>query len=209
MRIRVHLKIQMPILRFVPEGSLHGIEQAGEEDLLRVDRNRARFDLRQIEYVGDQIQQVGPCAMNRTGEFHLLRLQVAVGVIAELLPKDQDTVEWRPQLMRHVGQEFGFVLRRQRQFLRFFLQRAACLFNLLVFALDLDVLFSKLLSFLCQLLVGLLQLLLLHLEFSRQLLRLLQQSFRLHGCFNAVQHNADAGSQLFQKRQLRRREGAQ
>ena len=111
--------------------------------------------------------------------------------------------------MRHVGQEFRLVLRGQRQFFGFFLQCAAGLLNLLVLALDFYVLLGKLLRFLRQLLVGLLQFLLLHLQFGGQLLRLLQQSFRLHGGFDTVEHDADAGGQLFEKGQMRSCEIAQ
>jgi len=38
---------------------------------------------------------------------------------------------------------------------------------------------------------------------------LFQQSFGLHGGLNAVEHNADAGRQLFKKRKVGRREGVQ
>ncbi len=93
--------------------------------------------------------------------------------------------------------------------LAFSSDRAAGLLNFLILAFHFDVLFGQLLGFLRQLLVGLLQLLLLGLKFSRQLLGLFQQSFGLHGGFNAVEHDADAGGQLLQKRQMRSREVAQ
>jgi hypothetical protein len=41
---------------------------------------------------------------------------------------------------------------------------------------------------------------LLGLKLGRQLLRLLQQTFGLHGRFNAVQHDTDTGRKLLQKR---------
>ncbi len=44
--------------------------------------------------------------------------EVAVRVVAELLAENQDAVQRRPQLVRHVGQELGLVLRRQRQLAR-------------------------------------------------------------------------------------------
>jgi hypothetical protein len=72
-------------------------------------------------------------------------------------------------------------------------QRAPRLLDLLVLAFDFDVLLGQLLRFLRQLFVGLLQFFLLRLQLGSQLLRLLQQAFRLHGGFNAVQHDADAG----------------
>ena len=41
------------------------------------------------------------------------------------------------------------------------------------------------------------------------MLRLLQQSFGLHRGLDAVEHDADAGGQLFQKHQVRRSERVQ
>ena len=96
-----------------------------------------------------------------------LRRQVAVRIVAELLAQDQDAVERRAQLVRHVGQEFGLVLRGQRQFGGLFFQGAPRLLDFLVLAFDFDVLFGELLRLLLQLLVGLLQLLLLRLQFGR------------------------------------------
>ncbi len=131
--------------------------------------------------------------MNGAGELDLLGREVAVGIVAELLAKHQDAVERRAQLVGHVGQEFGLVLGSERQLLGLFFQRAASLLDFLVLALDFDVLLGQLLGFLRQLLVGLLQLLLLGLQFGGQLLRLLQQAFGLHGGFDGVEHDADAG----------------
>ena len=202
-------KVELPVLRLVTEGTRHHLQQAGEEDFLRFDRDRAGFDLRQIENVADQVQQVGAGAVNGARELDLLGRQVAVRVVAELLAQHQNAVERRAQLVRHVGQEFGLVLRGERQFLGLLFQRAAGLLDFLVLAFDFDVLLGKLLRFLRQLLVGLLQLFLLRLQFGGQLLRLLQQSFGLHRGLNAVQHDADAGGQLFQERQMRGGEGAQ
>ena len=141
--------------------------------------------------------------MNGARELDLLRRQVAVGVVAELLAQHQNAVERRAQLVRHVGQEFRLVLRSERQLLGLFFQRAAGLFDFLVLAFHFDVLFGELLRFLRQLLVGLLQLFLLRLQFGGQLLRLLQQAFGLHRGFNTVQHDADAGGELLEERQMR------
>ena len=162
-----------------------------------------------IENVADQVQQVGARAMNRAGELDLFRSQVAVGVVGELLAENQNAVQRRAQLVRHVGQELRLVLRGERQFLGLFFQCAAGLFDFLVLAFDFDVLFGELLRFLRQLFVGLLQFFLLRLKFGRQLLRLLQQAFGLHRGFDTVQHDTDAGGQLFQESQVRGGEGAQ
>ena len=138
-----------------------------------------------------------------------LGVRLPSGLSAELLAQNQNAVQRRAQLVRHVGQEFGLVLGGQRQFLGLFFQRAASLFDFLVLAFHFDVLFGQLLRFLRQLFVGLLQLFLLRLQLGRELLRLLQQAFGLHRGFNTVQHDADAGGKLFEERQVRSGEGAQ
>ena len=94
--------------------------------------------------------------MNRAGKLNLFWRQVPIRVIAELLAQDQDAIKWRAQLMRHVSQELGLVLRRQSQLLGLLFQCAAGLLDFLIFALDLNVLFGELLRFLRELLVGLL-----------------------------------------------------
>ena len=48
------------------------VEQIGEEDLLRLHRDRSGFDLRQVENVADQVQQVGAGAVDGAGELRLL-----------------------------------------------------------------------------------------------------------------------------------------
>ena len=138
-----------------------------------------------------------------------LRSQIAVGVFGELLAQHQNAVQRRAQFVRHVGQELRLVLGSQRQFFGLLFQRAARLLDFLVLAFHFDVLFGQLLRLLRQLLVGLLQLFLLRLQFGGQLLRLLQQAFGLHRGLDTVQHDADAGRQLFEKRQMRGGEGAQ
>ena len=74
MRIRVHIEGQLAVLRFVAERARHHLQQAGEEYLLRFHRNRAGFDLRQVENVADQVEQVRSRAMDRARKLHLLRL---------------------------------------------------------------------------------------------------------------------------------------
>ena len=131
-----------------------------------------------------------------------LPVRLPSGIVGELLAQDEDAVERRAQLVRHVGQEFRLVLRGQRQLGRLFLQRAAGLLDFLVLALHLDVLLGELLGLLLELLVGLLQFLLLGLQFAGELLGLLEQAFGLHRRLDAVEHDADAGRQLLQEGHL-------
>ena len=167
------------------------LDQVAQQHLLRIDRDGAGLDLRQVENVADQVQQIGAGAVDGAGELDLLRHQVAVGVFRELLAEDQDRVQRRAQLVRHVGEEFGLVLRCQRELGRLVLQRAAGLLDFLVLALDLDVALGELLRLLLELLVGLLQLLLLRLQFAGELLRLLEEALGLHRRLDRVEHDAD------------------
>ena len=59
-------------LGLVAERARHRLEQVGEEDLLGLDRDGARLDLRQVEDVADQVQQVGAGAVDGAGELDLL-----------------------------------------------------------------------------------------------------------------------------------------
>ena len=136
-------------------------------------------------------------------------LQIAVGVLGQLLAQDQDAVERRAQLVRHVGQELRLVARGQRQLRRLLLQRAPRQLDFLVLALDLGVLLGQQPRLGGQFLVGLLQLLLLRLQLAGQLLRLLQQALGAHGRLDGVEHHADAAGELLEERQLRGGELAQ
>ena len=138
--------------------------------------------------------------MDGAGELDLLRRQVAFRVLGQLLAEDQDRVERRAQLVRHVGQEFRLVLRGERQLGRLLLQRAARLFDFLILALDFDVAFGELLRLLLELLVGLLQLALLRLQFASELLRLLEQPLGLHRRLDRIEHDADRRGELLEKR---------
>ena len=205
-RLDAHVERQAAVLGVVLERAHDEIEQVGEVHLLGLDRHRARLDLREIEDVRDQVEEVGAGAVDGARELDLLAGEVPLGVVGELLAEDQDAVQRRAQLVRHVGEELGLVLRGQRQLLGLLLERAPRLLDLLVLALDLDVLLGQLLRLLGQLLVGLLQLGLLRLQLAGELLRLLEQAFGLHRRLDRVQHDADAGGQLLEEGEVRGRE---
>lgn len=82
--------------------------------------------------------------------------QIGVWVISKLLAEDQNAVERRPQLVRHICKKFGLVSGSERQLLRLLFQSPAGLFNLLILALDLGILLGELFGFLRELLVSLL-----------------------------------------------------
>ena len=134
--------------------------------------------------------------------------QVAVGVLAQLVGQDQQAVERRAQLVRHVRQELGLVLGGQRELLGLFLERLARLLDFLVLALDLLVLVGEQPRLLLQLLVGLLQLLLPALQLLRERLRLLEQVLGPHVGLDRVEHDADRFGELVEERLVRRVEAA-
>src|SRR6185312_15092475 len=98
------------------------IEKAAEKYFLRIHGNRARLNLGKIKNVADEVQQVCSRAVNGAGELHLLRRQVAVRIVTELLPQKQDAVERRTQVVGHVGKKFGFVLGGERHLFRLLFQ---------------------------------------------------------------------------------------
>src|SRR5690349_7039771 len=205
-RIDMDFERQLPRLGFVPERPRHHVDEIGEEDLFGIYRDRAGLNLRQVKNVADEIEQVGAGAMDRAGKLDLLRGQIALRIVCELLAKDQDGIKRRTQLVRHVGEEFGLVLGGQSKLGCFFLERAAGLLDFLVLALDFDVSLGELLGLLLELLVGLLQLLLLRLQLGGKLLRLFQQTFSLHCRLDRIEHDADRRGELLEKHRLQRGE---
>ena len=132
--------------------------------------------------------------------------QVPAAVLGELLAENQNRIERRAELVRHVREELRLVLRGERELGRLLFERAPRLLDFLVLALDFDVLLGELLGLRRELLVGLLQLGLPGLQLDGQLLRLLQQVLGPHRRFDRVQHDADGLRQLFEEREVGRRE---
>ena len=90
--------------------SLHQSRQGFlEVHVFRFKIHLAGFDLGQIENVVDQLQQTLTAVVNDLRRFDLFRVQVIVQVIGQCLGQDQHRVQWRAQLMRHIGQEFTLV----------------------------------------------------------------------------------------------------
>ena len=108
--------------------------------------------------------------------------------------------------MRHVGEELGLVLRRERELLGLFLDRAARHLDLDILPFDLLLLVLEELRLFLKLLVGRVQLLLLAgqlglagLKLLRQQLRLLKQALGAHRRGDRVQHDADRFHQLVEE----------
>src|SRR6185312_294144 len=197
--VELHREPELAAFGFVGEAALDRAAQIGELDLLALHGDRARLDLGEIQDVADEIQKVGAGGVYGPREFDLALAQVLVRVVGQLLAEDQDAVERRAQLVRHVGQELGLVARGRRELRRLFLDGAAGVFDLLVLAFDLDVLFGQQLGLQREFLVGLLQLGLLRLQVARQLLRLGQQPLGAHGRGDGVEHDPDAAGELFEE----------
>src|SRR5262249_33099270 len=75
------------------EVALDRLAQMCEQQILAFDRYRSRLDLREIEDVTDEIEQVGAGTVDGVGELHLPGREVAVGILGELLAEYQDAVE--------------------------------------------------------------------------------------------------------------------
>ena len=137
--------------------------------------------------------------MDVAREIDLLVREVARRVLGQLLAEDEDRVQRRAQLVRHVGQELGLVLGGERQFGGLFFERPARLLDLGVLALDLGVLFGEQPGLGAQFLVGLLQLALARLKLDRELLRLLEQALGAHRRLDRVEHDADGLRQVLEE----------
>ncbi len=111
--IGLYVEGQAARLRLVAEGPRDCFEQRRYVDVFGFDGDRARFDFRQIENVADQIEQIGAGTVDCAGKLDLLLRKIAVGVLGQLLTENEDAIQRRAQLVRHVGQEFGFVLGRK------------------------------------------------------------------------------------------------
>jgi hypothetical protein len=85
-------------------------------------------------------------------------------VLAELVGEDEQAVQRRAQLVRHVGEEFRLVARGARELLSLVLERLARLLDFLVLRFHFLVLLDEQLRLLLQLDVGRLQLLLAALQ---------------------------------------------
>ncbi len=69
----------------------------------------AGFYFREVEYFVDKVEQVRTRVVYVAGELHLACAQRVVFVFCKQLCQDQYAVERCAQLVRHVGQELGFI----------------------------------------------------------------------------------------------------
>src|SRR5437867_7906929 len=97
------------------ERPLDGFAERLKRDFLGFDGDSTGLDLREIEDVVDERQQIGAGGMDVSREVHLLRVQVADSVLGQLLPEYENRVQRCPEFMRHVREELRLVLRRERE----------------------------------------------------------------------------------------------
>ena len=76
----------------------------------RLDVDEAGLDLRQVEHVVDQVEQVRAALRDRVERFALRRAQRAIAL--QQLRVANHAVERRAQLVAHVGQELALGARR-------------------------------------------------------------------------------------------------
>src|SRR4051812_3317021 len=129
---RVKLDVKRQRLRFahVAERALDVFAQLSERQFAHVQCDRARLNLRQIENVVDEPQQVAAGAMDRFSKFDLLWREIAFRVYRELIGEDEQAVQRRAQLVRHVCQKLALVFRGQGELLRLSLKRLPSLLDL-------------------------------------------------------------------------------
>src|SRR5581483_3569464 len=166
------VQLEALVLRERAERPLDVVADVADRDVGDSNVHLPGLDLRQVEDVVDQLEQVGARLVDRLRELDLLLRQVLLGVLRQQLREDEQRVERRAQLVAHVREELALVAGRERELLRALLQGGPRELDLAVLDLDPAVLLLEELCLLLELLVRLLQLLLLGLQ---QLFRRLQR----------------------------------
>ena len=78
--------------------------------------DRAGLDLGEVEEIVDQPEEIHARRIDGLREAHLLRVEPAAGIVGEQARQDQQAVERRPQLVRHVGEELRLRFARALRF---------------------------------------------------------------------------------------------
>ena len=92
-------ELESLLLGDVVEHAFDHAVQLGEPHLTDVHHHGARLDLRQIEDVVDQVEQVVARGVDGLCEFGLPSAQVSIRVLGELVGEDQQAVEGRAELV--------------------------------------------------------------------------------------------------------------
>ena len=145
-------------LGHMPKVAIDRFAKTDERDFLDVDGDGTESIFERSRMSLMRLQKIGAGGVDVARKLDLLLGEIACCVLSELLAKDEDRVERRAQLMRHIRQELGLVFRGERQLRGFLLECVSCLFNLGVLALDLGILLGEQLRLGAELLVGVLKL---------------------------------------------------
>ncbi len=159
---------------------LQPFDDAVERGVFGNDVQLAGLDLGEIEDIVDQVQEFEAVIVNDAGFLDLFVGEIAALVAGQRPRQDEQAVERRAQLMRHVGEEFRFVFAGELDFLGFLLDQQLASRQLLGLLPDLRVLLFQLLIRGLDLFVRCLQLLLLHFQLffaALQLLRIFEELF--------------------------------
>src|ERR1700749_5163867 len=105
MRVGIYIEAKPPIFSLMAEGPSDRLHQSCKSNFLCFDRNGTGFDLRKVEDIADQVEQICSSSMNGARKFYLRRSKITSRIVAELLPQDQDAVQGSPQFVRHIRQE--------------------------------------------------------------------------------------------------------
>src|SRR6476620_4157971 len=98
----------------VPAGALahqcqRVLEQLSEIEARQLQFHAAGLNLRQVEDVVDQCQQMVPGRVYVAQIIELFGVQLAEHFVDQYLGETDDRIKWRAQLMRHVGEELRLV----------------------------------------------------------------------------------------------------
>ena len=116
-----------------------------------------------------------------------------------MLTEDENGVQGRAQLVRHVRQKFRLVLRRQRELLGLLFERIARLLHLGILALDFGILLGQQPRLGAEFFVPDLEFALPGLQLRRELLRLRKQTLGAHRRFDGIEYDADGRCELIEE----------
>ena len=141
---QLNVERQFLLLREWPERQVDVVADALQLDLCRIDVHLPGFDLRQIEDVVDEREQVAARTVDRLRKLDLFVVEVVARILSKELRQDQEAVQRSAELVRHVCKELRLVLRAQRQLFGLLLQLRPRVLDLLVLHLDRLVLLAEL-----------------------------------------------------------------
>src|SRR5262245_64807666 len=100
-QILAELDGELDVLRFrnMAKRPLDEVAEVFQSHLAYIDLDGAGFKLRQVENVVDEVEEVAAGRVNGLGKFGLLECEIAIGILRQLVGKDQEVVEGRAQLL--------------------------------------------------------------------------------------------------------------